>query len=77
MDLMQPTVREQPAPARWLRPGAAINVPQFIQEAIARDPKVTADSIAAELGRRGIDLPATLVAAWMQKLAAGVLTSAV
>jgi hypothetical protein len=68
MDLMQPSVRQQPAPARWLRPGAAVDVPRFIQEAMSRDPNATADTIRAELAKRRIGMPAIVVAAWMEKL---------
>ena len=71
MDLMQPPIAQQPAPARWLRPGSRLDVPAFIQAALERDPAATADQIAAELNKRRIGLPATTVAAWMEKLKLG------
>lgn len=68
---MYPTVREQPAPARWLNPGPVRDVPRFIQEAMQRDPTVSADTIRVELARRRVGVPATTVATWMQKLKRG------
>lgn len=71
MDVMYPTVRAQPAPARWLIPGPVRDVPRFIQQALSRDPSASADTIRAELARRRVGVPATTVAAWMQKLKSG------
>ena len=66
MDIMMPSVKEQPAPAPWLLHRDRINVPRLICELTAHRNDATPQQIEEELEKRGIDAPRELIAVWMR-----------
>jgi len=65
MDIMMPSVREQPAPAPWLLHQERINVPRLICELTSQRNNPTPQQIQEELKKRDVDVPRDLITLWM------------
>jgi len=66
MDIMMPSLGQQPAPAPWLAHRNKVDARGVVAAALAQNPSAGIDEIAAELRRRGAEMPAPLVAELIQ-----------
>src|SRR5262249_7202957 len=66
MDILLPSVKEQPAAAPWLLHREQIDLPRLICEAAARREDPTVEQVEEELQKRGVDLPRELIAFWIR-----------
>jgi len=66
MDIMMPSVKEQPAAAPWLQHRERIHLPWLICELSARHGDATPQQIEEELQKRGVDAPRDLIAVWLR-----------
>jgi len=66
MDIMMPSVKQQPAPAPWLLHRDNISIPRLICELTAQHRDATPQQIEEELKKRGVDAPRDLIAIWLR-----------
>jgi hypothetical protein len=67
MDIMMPSVVEQPAPAPWLVQRECIDVSRLVSDILRQNFDATVEEIAGELRKRNAELPGDVVADLMQR----------
>jgi hypothetical protein len=66
MDIMMPTIHDQPAAAPWLFHRAQMNLPRLICELTAKHRDASPEQIETQLQKRGVGAPRDLIALWMR-----------
>jgi hypothetical protein len=67
MDIMTPSLEQQPSPAPWLVRRSRIDVPRLIRSAMELNPDATVDQVVAQLARWNVQVSGIIVAMWLAK----------
>lgn len=67
MDIMQPPLNQQAAPAPWRLLRAQLDIEPWLHALLRQDPAASADDLVFRLAATGTPVNGTLVAAWLAK----------
>ena len=68
MDILYPSLEQQPSPAPWLNRRRLIDAPALIEQVLVQKPEATIDEIRDQLAAWNAPTSGSVVAMWRSKL---------
>ena len=65
MDIMMPSLEQQPSPAPWLVQRSRIDLPRLIRAAMEQNPDASVDQVVTQLAAWNVQASGIIVAMWL------------